>query len=714
MEEARSTQTQTQTHSTTNKGMLRTRPSNENRVIVDSAMQELSNMVDSALQELSTMSASTAGSNEPSSLTSNDSAGGADMGNTTSSNDVLNANGVLDMTHVSLPSSSSRRSNDDLDLLRLPPSIDATRTLTAAINAAPTLPNTMKPPNALITNHTLARMTAHERLEQLHEQIQSMRHIRPTHPVSDAIAATHTHTVPSSSSTLEPLSSPPSPAQLSHPLNRSSLVAPVSSHPPHPHHRRSHHRSRSRAVRFSAFQRNEVLEFDSAAERERALEMEQAEKEKEKEKKRDKDKGKSKSQQQENEPPSTSSVVTPIVRRRSILKHRSSGSLSGLACSDTLDVPRRSLNIGSIRADSLSPRPHVQSNPLIQTSDEDEGKKGELGALPESSPSQTTEATQSAAMSAAAPATISPRVATHTVGASLSLARAPAPSYSDLMRRIYESRQAETARLLDVLRRGAVFLKFHASSSPTLPPGSTSASLQLLQSVPKSSYRFFYISDDASELRWCKLVNTRKDRPPTFYIDGQRKKPQRESVLVKHRSRLLADGLRLFPDSFHSTNFILYNASASPPWLGLTLLFMDRTIDLVALSDEQAEDWFFGLQDLIPCNSSFKTKSMYRWHRLRLKVRHYAREQGITIQQYCHNLMRDAWGDRWRRERQSQSQRGVAMDGSGSDAPVNGRSPRTVRNGTSALARSSDVETDSDSDSDVEEGKRDSQPETAE
>ena len=102
---------------------------------------------------------------------------------------------------------------------------------------------------------------------------------------------------------------------------------------------------------------------------------------------------------------------------------------------------------------------------------------------------------------------------------------------------------------------------------------------------------------------------------------------------------LLADGLRLWPDSFHSPHFALYNSTGSPPWRCLTLVFPDRCLDLVALTDSQAAEWFFGLQALIPLNPSFKSKPIYRWHTLKLKVQYYAKQHDVSVAKYCRTLI---------------------------------------------------------------------------
>lgn len=245
----------------------------------------------------------------------------------------------------------------------------------------------------------------------------------------------------------------------------------------------------------------------------------------------------------------------------------------------------------------------------------------------------------------------------------------PVRSYSMLMRRIYDERQRETARLLTVLQRGAVFIKYHASGNkgglgnggavgyahPSLRGGGGSSSPSSLLSSSKCGYRFFYVdsSDSPSELSWCRLVNTSRKEAQVVSLNGQGKKPARNGTaaggggggwfgLSKHKTRLLADGLRLFPDSFHSAAFAPYNSALRPPWLCLTLLLPDRSLDLVSLSEQQAEEWFFGLQALVPLNPSFKSKPLYRWNRLRLKVQHQAATTGEPVEKVCQCMLQKA------------------------------------------------------------------------
>jgi len=251
---------------------------------------------------------------------------------------------------------------------------------------------------------------------------------------------------------------------------------------------------------------------------------------------------------------------------------------------------------------------------------------------------------------------------------------------------------------LRVLQRGAVFLKYHSSSAISggyVAGGSGAAGGSALAghaaasasgstngggsgsgggsgvagsahpSLPahvapapaRAGHRFFYVDSppspsphdpesvahhQPSELSWCGLVNTSRPEQGVVNLAGQTKKAKRASVFSKHKTRLLADGLRLFPDSFHSPAFHAYNAALHPPWLCLTLLLTDRSLDLVALTEQQAEEWFFGLQALVPLNPSFKSKPLYRWHRLRLKLQHEAALTGTTVAKLCRRKVQQA------------------------------------------------------------------------
>ena len=84
------------------------------------------------------------------------------------------------------------------------------------------------------------------------------------------------------------------------------------------------------------------------------------------------------------------------------------------------------------------------------------------------------------------------------------------------------------------------------------------------------------------------------------------------------------------------------NSTGSPPWRCLTLVFPDRCLDLVALSDSQTAEWFFGLQALIPLNPSFKSKPIYRWHTLKLKVQYFAKQHDVSVAKYCRTLITKA------------------------------------------------------------------------
>ena len=79
-----------------------------------------------------------------------------------------------------------------------------------------------------------------------------------------------------------------------------------------------------------------------------------------------------------------------------------------------------------------------------------------------------------------------------------------------------------------------------SSGGHVLSGGSSSGSS--LHSVPphpstQSAYRFVYVNPEATDIAWCKLVNTTKEGDRTVVIGKQRKKPQTEGVFSKHKTR---------------------------------------------------------------------------------------------------------------------------------------------------------------------------------
>jgi hypothetical protein len=416
---------------------------------------------------------------------------------------------------------------------------------------------------------------------------------------------------------------------------------------------------RSRAVRFSATQRHEVREFDASTDLkgpESGLQL-------------------ALQQQLQLHHQRTRSGSSPPWTGRSILK------TSPMASPPT-DVTAED---DAVFAPSAA-EPDATASTVataVQSSPEQHSSVGGGAASTSSVPAPTPTAAATAANSLVA---LSPP--RWPLG--------PAPSYSALMRRIYDERQRETARLLRVLQRGAVFLKYHSSSAISggyvaggaaggaALAGHAAASASggangsggagaggsgggvagsahpnlpahVAPAPARAGHRFFYVDSPSSppdpesvahhqpsELSWCGLVNTSRPEQGVVNLAGQTKKAKRASIFSKHKTRLLADGLRLFPDSFHSPAFHAYNAAMHPPWLCLTLLLTDRSLDLVALTEQQAEEWFFGLQALVPLNPSFKSKPLYRWHRLRLKLQHEAALTGTTVAKLCRRKVQQA------------------------------------------------------------------------
>lgn len=304
------------------------------------------------------------------------------------------------------------------------------------------------------------------RRQQLHEQMQSMRHILDSPPANGIVVTGTADTIPShvrdfsDTSMLRPPDTPPSTA-LAAPSTPSFMALSTAqspslltlSQPPSTAagSLSANATPRTRAVRFSAHARHEVREFDA----EEDLTVPAAASD-------------TLSLPSNGSRPTTPSTPSPQVKHRSILKH----------AGDHLDHPHRLVS-------HLSP-------PIASVT------------------SQST------------------AVARTQSGQSID-SRAPKlhKTYSDAMRHLYYLRQADIVRLLAILGRGAVFLKYH---STTVTSPHTTASLA------RSDYRFFYINSEASELCWCKLVNTSKPSELNIVIGAHRKKPQKETLFHKHKT----------------------------------------------------------------------------------------------------------------------------------------------------------------------------------
>jgi hypothetical protein len=145
------------------------------------------------------------------------------------------------------------------------------------------------------------------------------------------------------------------------------------------------------------------------------------------------------------------------------------------------------------------------------------------------------------------------------------------------------------------------------------------ALLTKINSMGKSHERWFQVQED--DLCWGKATSK-----------GTKKKA---GLFNRIKKRVLADVIRVRYGTRWSRRFFRYNEKGLPPWLGFSIIFMDRTLDIVCKSDAEVETWFLGLQSLTPLSGAYLTKGAFLWSRIRMKLRYKAREGGLTDRDVC-------------------------------------------------------------------------------
>ena len=97
------------------------------------------------------------------------------------------------------------------------------------------------------------------------------------------------------------------------------------------------------------------------------------------------------------------------------------------------------------------------------------------------------------------------------------------------------------------------------------------------------------------------------------------------------RTRFLADVLGVHYGPYHNASrferFLQRKDYASGfSWLAFTIEFPDRTLDLVAVAEDEVTRWFMGVQALAPMSVHHLTLGGVLWQRLIMKLNHYGLE----------------------------------------------------------------------------------------
>jgi len=160
-----------------------------------------------------------------------------------------------------------------------------------------------------------------------------------------------------------------------------------------------------------------------------------------------------------------------------------------------------------------------------------------------------------------------------------------------------QRQEAYIASIMDRMKVAAKFMKYN------------------LQGKPNS--RYFYITEDGTELHWTK-TNPAKGR-------------NKQSLTAeKPRKRFFADVRGVYYGPYNNRRVFrrfLDNKDqfegSGKDWLCITVAFDDRTLDFCCTTDEQVSTWFLCMQALAPLAASYLTCGSVLWRRLIMKLNAY-------------------------------------------------------------------------------------------
>jgi hypothetical protein len=94
------------------------------------------------------------------------------------------------------------------------------------------------------------------------------------------------------------------------------------------------------------------------------------------------------------------------------------------------------------------------------------------------------------------------------------------------------------------------------------------------------------------------------------------------------RMRSLCDIIHIYYGPFHHVyrfrNYLAYeNGSLGQPWLCMSIEFIDRSLELVAETEEEITAWFLGVQSLAPLTICYISRGQLLWQRLIMKLNYY-------------------------------------------------------------------------------------------
>jgi len=178
-----------------------------------------------------------------------------------------------------------------------------------------------------------------------------------------------------------------------------------------------------------------------------------------------------------------------------------------------------------------------------------------------------------------------------------------------------KARQALTQKCLELMSKGCVTTKYNRFGNPCR--------------------RIITVDKDGTEIRW------------ESSFEHESRKKGIGFMARKPRLRQLADITGVIYSSLvefahRRSRFYQYNQQGHPPWVCLTVLFDQETLDLVFKNEEEVDTWFFGLQNLAPMSKFYLPRGPQLIFRAQLKIEHMSKRSGKPIMEILVDLLKQA------------------------------------------------------------------------
>lgn len=160
-----------------------------------------------------------------------------------------------------------------------------------------------------------------------------------------------------------------------------------------------------------------------------------------------------------------------------------------------------------------------------------------------------------------------------------------------------QKQEAYIAGIMDRMKVAAKFMKYN------------------LQGKPNS--RYFYITEDGTELHWTKTNPAKGRNNHTLTAEKPRKRYFADVRGVYYGPYNNRRVFRRFLDNKDQFE------GSGKDWLCITVAFDDRTLDFCCTTDEQVSTWFMCMQALAPRAASYLTCGSVLWRRLIMKLNAY-------------------------------------------------------------------------------------------